>query len=463
MKIAPRSLLYTLTLFLMTTAGLPAQSPEKAGPIDPDLFGSAVLRTAHRPQYPASALKDKVVGVVKVRFIVDAAGKVTQARVLEPLDPRLDAAAIDAVKSWTFAPAIEKGREVATCLDVTLAFDLGSARSKGSENAQPLSEREMPQPVSRTQAQPTVTPSGHYPEVLTKRKIPGAALFSCVVNPQGRATDIKITSASHADFVLPAMAALAEWEFTPGMEGDLAIVSEIDGEMTFSSIGNLPADVLAANGITTLDGTVPAISPSVRYIADPVWPVDLLLKGESGSASVEFTISENGLVTDVEVREATAPAFGKALAAAVATWVFDRAFDHGQVVSQRLLKHADFELPVGGDSADPVVRIVSALQSGTPMGAKGLDSPLKPIYRVSPLYPNKLAKPNGANGQAMIEFVVDQEGRARLPRIVSASDEAFGWAAATAIGQSVFTPPRRGGKPVDVKVRIPISFAPPAT
>jgi len=61
----------------------------------------------------------------------------------------------------------------------------------------------------------------------------------------------------------------------------------------------------------------------------------------------------------------------------------------------------------------------------------------------------------------MIEFIIDRDGRCRLPRVVSASQPEFGWAAAAAINQWVFAPPTKGGQPVDVKVNIPVDFPPP--
>jgi TonB family protein len=63
----------------------------------------------------------------------------------------------------------------------------------------------------------------------------------------------------------------------------------------------------------------------------------------------------------------------------------------------------------------------------------------------------------------VIDFVIDRDGRARLPQIISATSEEFGWAAATAVAQWVFRPPLRGGQPVDIKVRIPFSFKAPAS
>jgi TonB family protein len=94
-------------------------------------------------------------------------------------------------------------------------------------------------------------------------------------------------------------------------------------------------------------------------------------------------------------------------------------------------------------------------------GAGGLDERLRPIWRIRPAYPQALRIEKPA-GKAVIEFVVDREGRARLPRVVSASHPEFGWSAASALSQWVFAPPRRGGEPVDVNVSIPFEFAAPA-
>jgi len=57
-------------------------------------------------------------------------------------------------------------------------------------------------------------------------------------------------------------------------------------------------------------------------------------------------------------------------------------------------------------------------------------------------------------GEAVIEVLVDEDGHAWLPRIVSATDEAFGYAAVQAAAWW-FEPPMAGGKPVVVRARVP--------
>jgi TonB family protein len=67
-------------------------------------------------------------------------------------------------------------------------------------------------------------------------------------------------------------------------------------------------------------------------------------------------------------------------------------------------------------------------------------------------------KTDGLTGQAEIEFIVDRDGRVLFPRIVSASHEDFGWAAATAVSQWRFNPPMRNGQRVEVRMSVPILF-----
>jgi outer membrane biosynthesis protein TonB len=45
--------------------------------------------------------------------------------------------------------------------------------------------------------------------------------------------------------------------------------------------------------------------------------------------------------------------------------------------------------------------------------------------------------------------------------VISATQEEFGWAAATAVSQWVFKIPLRAGQPADVRVRIPFDFKVP--
>lgn len=432
-------------------------------PPEPVVTDSAPLLSSWAPPvYPPEALREKIEGKVKLRVVVDAQGQVTAARVLQPLDPRLDEAALAAVKAWKFIPGLEDGHPAACSMDIPILFLAKSAHQKPKAGFLPPYEL-LPQPSPRTEVEEKVAPQGEYPEILSERKMQGAVNFACVVSAEGRAVAPRITGATNVEFVLPGLEALKHWEFTPARQGDLPVKATVEAKVTFDAIGNTREEILAVNGLTAPDGSVPAPAPEPYIVNDPVWPYDLLMAGKGGSAVAEFTVYANGSVTGVKVREASSPEFGHALAAALETWGFNPALDNGRAVTVAMLKRAEFKaVSPGNESAtDPMERLVAARRANLIGPPKNLDEKLTPIYRAPPAYPAAFAEGEQPAGAAEIEFVVDREGRARLPRIISATREEFGWAAATAVAQWVFKAPRRGGEPVDVVVKIPFEFAAP--
>jgi protein TonB len=74
-----------------------------------------------RPIYPQEAFIKKVEGIVEVEFLIDSSGRVVSARVIRSI-PLLDAAALATVRQWVFAPAVKKGRPVATIARAPVTF-----------------------------------------------------------------------------------------------------------------------------------------------------------------------------------------------------------------------------------------------------------------------------------------------------------------------------------------------------
>ncbi len=432
----------------------PADSPVVGGP--PQLY------IWDYPAYPPEALKQKVEGTVMVRAVVNEEGDVTTARVVAPVDPRLDAAAVETVKGWKFTPGAEFGQPATYSMDVPIRFSTTAVHKKVKLGMQPPFDL-LPQPSPRTYVMEKSTPGGEYPEILTARKIRGTVTFACIVTTDGRAVAPRVTGATHVDFIQPALAALALWEFTPAAQGDVPAKAPYESKITFEALSNSREEILASNGLTAPDGGVAPLAPEPYIVTDPVQPYDLLMAGQGGSAAAEFTVTDSGAVTAVKLRAATAPEFGRALVAALETWGFNTAMANGRTVAVPLRLRVEFKAVVPGQESatDPVERLVAARRANRIGPPKDLDAKLAPVYRVPPAYPAALAGSERTAGAAEIEFVIDRDGRARLPRIVSATRDEFGWAAATAVSQWVFQPPRRAGEPVDVLVKIPFDFAAP--
>jgi TonB family protein len=94
-----------------------------------------------QPQYPREAYSRCLEGTVMVMVVIDSAGSVAEAEVLES-QPGLDDAAIKCVKDWRFRSARKAGQPVGVVGVVPVTFLIGDrSRSKGcpSETGQNLS------------------------------------------------------------------------------------------------------------------------------------------------------------------------------------------------------------------------------------------------------------------------------------------------------------------------------------
>ena len=76
-----------------------------------------------------------------------------------------------------------------------------------------------------------------------------------------------------------------------------------------------------------------------------------------------------------------------------------------------------------------------------------------------PVYPRSL-QPASQAGEAVVEVLVDKSGRVQLVRILSATQPAFGYAAAQAVSSWQFRGPKKNGKPVAARLTIPVGFQP---
>jgi protein TonB len=73
------------------------------------------------PVYPPIAQQARVTGTVILEAVLSPAGEVTDVKVLRSV-PLLDAAAIDAVKQWRYAPTLLNGTPVSVLMTVTVRF-----------------------------------------------------------------------------------------------------------------------------------------------------------------------------------------------------------------------------------------------------------------------------------------------------------------------------------------------------
>jgi TonB family protein len=102
-----------------------ARAPQAAGP-DLQALAAQLQRTRYvPPQYPDSALDDRVSGSVTVAYVVDKKGRVENVRVTQS-NPRgvFDRAAMDAIREWRYRPAEYNGEPVEVPVRTLIRFEL---------------------------------------------------------------------------------------------------------------------------------------------------------------------------------------------------------------------------------------------------------------------------------------------------------------------------------------------------
>lgn len=427
-------------------------------PTDPALLvsGEPLLKTWVAPEYPAAARAAKQEGRVMVEMVVDAEGGVTDVRVARSENPVFDEAALAAVRQWRFKPGLDEGKPVAFGLVGPVEFRLAPKEKIPAGGLPP--DRLWPHAAKRRPAKIVRAPDPEYPAELEERKMPGRVDLRVELGADGKIKQTHVVWASHAAFVAEALRVARTWEIEPAHQGLLPIATTMESPAEFSLLGAKRADVIAANGMRVLGSEVSEVLPEPFVITEPVFPREKLLAGEEGTAEATFTVDEHGTPTAVELTGSSAPEFGAALRAAMDAWAFRPAMQAGARVPVKMAVTWKFTRPTEGTRK----RLAEAL---APDGAgiktaKGLDQPLQVVWRGFPAYPSALLE-EGPSGEATIEFIIDQDGRAQLPRVIAAARPEFGWAAATAVSQWVFERPMRGGEVTNVRVQIAIGFSPP--
>ncbi len=455
-----------LGFFFAAAPAAETKADQKPAPLQADMGAPEVLSWVP-PVFPQEAVNRRLEGRVQVRLIVDETGVVTRTRVTHSSNKVFEDAALQSVRQWKFAPGIQDGRNVSRCMDVALPFRQADLKRSQTSSFPPAEVIESLVESPCTRASRITVGDPDYPDSLLARHLRGVVIVSFTVSSEGQVKALKILGATHADFVPPALAAAAKWTFHPAQQGDLAVDAPFDGSLEFDVLATADqrVDVLEANGVTLAKDQESILNtkPHLKILADPVYPYDLLLAKTGGEAVADMVIGSGGRVESITVREAARPAFGQAVTAALEGWLFEPASGaDGTPVAAKASVRWHFGLEPESAVFNATARLLERVRANdtADMGARGLDGRLNPRYQVPPHYPARLLREK-PSGEATIQFIVDRRGRCRMAQIVSATREEFGWAAATAVEQWVFDPPRRGGQPTDVRVSVPFRFSPP--
>jgi TonB family protein len=317
-----------------------------------------------------------------------------------------------------------------------------------------------------------------YPYSLRLTGNRGEVMVDFIVDPLGNVVNVAVTKSSHPDFEAPAVEAVLKWKFKPGMKDGQPVYVHMAVPIIFQLNMGAQGEMIPDGMRGGVDPWVaPARAPKeappeFQYdqapkpllTSAPVYPYDLLVQKIKGKASVTFAIDLQGRPHAMKVMSASLPEFGAATVAMIEAWRFEPAMKKGSPCWAVLRKDQDFELdaqdfPVN-DSAERLLRDLRRSPCPILSDFRSLDTPLQRRFTPSPVVPEAVQSAN-TRAEAVIDFIVDHAGHAQLPRVISATSPDFGWAAATAVGRWQYTMPIKNGKPVDVRVRVPLVFSPP--
>ncbi len=208
------------------------------------------------------------------------------------------------------------------------------------------------------------------------------------------------------------------------------------------------------NRLTTLAGVLAFVTVHCAYAERSAqFPSELLSTAiNEGTATVAWTVAPDGRIEDTVVLEATHPAFARsALEAAPkrlppdfkaslpryesVTFVFKR-----RSVITGYSSTAEMHWQKERDLRDPGPTVTVA--------ADELSQPLRQTGAVAKVCPDSRSMIEGA---ATVRFVIDDEGRVRVPRVVNATSDEFAQAMLSVVRKWHFSPPSIDGKSVQVE------------
>lgn len=424
-------------------------NPAAAGVETPDAIPRLVVVVP--PAYPKLPKGQHVRSRAFMASVrVDREGRVIQVTPAEDVEKPFVQPMIAAVKRWQFAPARQGGEPVEAMLDVPVLF---TPREMISPDGRAVA------PKPRSQRKPV------YPMGLRMAGASGNVVVGFTVSVEGRVVDAWIARSTHPGFDDAALDAVRAWRFEPGRVGGRPVTTRMNVPIHFSIDGEKSFRVTRPK---TFGDDLPEalrydVPPEMEDLQLPAYPLEALKDRQGGKVMVAFMIDAQGRVVQTKVvGQPPSTALADAAVAAVETFRFKPAAKDGKP-SPALLR-IELEFVSNGRSghapvSDDAWRVLRLLEKSPERLVQlgDLDAMPEPVYRRAPLRPNTL--PAESSAAVTLEFVIDRNGVARLPRIVEATDRAAAAAAALAVSHWRFEPPRVAGKPVDALARIPIRFA----
>jgi TonB family protein len=309
-----------------------------------------------------------------------------------------------------------------------------------------------------------------YPLAMKRAGLRGDVRVRFVLDKEGRVRDPFVISSTNPGFNQSAIDAVLKWRFEPGVRYGVPVDTRMEVPIIFK-LDDMPDGGQEVYSVSDDHGDQSKLPPELRYDIPPkpanvvraVYPFELLRDGVDGTADVRFLVSPSGEVAQATVVKATRPEFGQALLAMIDAWKFQPATKEGKPTLTVLDISQEFsdnggDVPVSDEASNLLYKLKKGKLDLCPI--KDLDARPQLLSRLPPAFPSALIG-KVAEGKAVVEFFIDHDGNVQLPRVVSATDPAFGYAAVQGVAAWKFAPLTSHGKPVIVRAQVPIDFTTP--
>ncbi len=214
----------------------------------------------------------------------------------------------------------------------------------------------------------------------------------------------------------------------------------------------------------------PAGEQSFRIIqtVQPEFPRNVdTMSLTAGEARIVFVIDQEGRLDDLLVASYTHPSFADEAVRVLRAWRYEPARQFGEPIGVRASMSFRFEAKgqvISTLAIDTMTAMFTALAGPSVVDRVAkpdeLDAPVSATTIVRPRHPGLGRRNDLSEGRVVLDFYIDEEGRPRMPVVLSSDDSAFAEAAVAALTGWRFVPPTRRGRPVIVRVQQAFEFTP---
>ena len=307
-----------------------------------------------------------------------------------------------------------------------------------------------------------------YPYSQNQAGLIGTVKVEFIIDKEGQVRNPFVVESNNPAFERPALDAILKWKYTPGVKSGRPVNTRTQQVIQFElhGVGWDGGQRWQINKTKNQANLPPEMqwdtAPVPVSTAFPVFPYGALQAETKGKTRLSFVVGPSGRVVQARVVEATTPEMGQATLAMIGVWRFKPAKKKDGTpafavcgIEHEFYPSGSGDVPVT-DAAHDILHLL-AKHPEKIVAADQLDVMPNPVSRRPPVYPLALEEA-GQPGEALIEFFIDQAGDAQLPRIVSSSAPEFGYAAVQAVAAWRFEPPKKNGKTVITRARVPLNF-----